>query len=753
MAFDILFFSFSLLACAVIFYILTMLWFSNARSSQLKSFLMFGGAVGVWLLFSAIASIAAPQHFTMLYTVHAVTGCVFPYVFLWYALNYCNSKLTRIKPFIFILCAIPLLDAAAFATNPLHRLMFLTYDYPDLPTGPLFWIHAIFSYIAFLGALITIFAHIFRRARKTPMVIITAFGTLLPFVINLLLALNLLGTRRDFTSVGFFITFALFFLTTYRSGPFSFKSIALTNIFTSLSDVILISNARGVVVDSNTAFRGSFPEFPLTVGKTTVTEFMAWLSPRVFSCQPENLLLGIDDIGTLHENGEFSVLNNGYSTLPDNVSNIGEIRTFTLHRDLIQHKKKPSGFLITMSDVSAYRAMISEINQQNEHLTELKELAEQTSKTKSSFLANMSHEIRTPINAITGMAAIARGTDDLEKIHDCMNKVDAASRQLLGIINDILDMSKIEANRMELASEVFELPAMILNIKSIIEITASAKGQKLEVLISENLPQAVVGDDMRLSQILLNLLSNAVKFTPNNGNISLSAKLLETKDDIHFLEIAVKDDGIGMTAEQQNRLFQSFEQADKSISKRYGGSGLGLVISRGLAELMDGGITLESEFGKGSCFTVRFCLRVGDKDFIAQNAAAQSYDFNGLTALLAEDIEINREIVTTMLEGVGIRVDCAEDGQQAVDIFLAAPKLYDIIFMDIHMPVMDGYSATRLIRASEAPNAADIPIMAMTANAFSEDVENCRNAGMNDHISKPIEFDLLFKKMALLIGK
>ena len=570
-----------MLACAVVVYLLTILWFANAHTSQLRSFMAFGGMVGVWIFFSAIASIAAPQHFVLLYTVHTVTGCLFPYVFLWYALNYCNSKLVRNKPLKFLIHALPLLDALAFVTNYWHRLMFLTYDYPDLPVGPLFWIHAIFGYIAFLGALVAILQFVFRHAKKSPMLLITALSTVMPFVINILLAFNLLGTRHDLTSIGFFITFTLFFITTYRSGPFSFKSIALSNIFTSLSDVIIIVNAKGVIVDFNDAFQRAFPAFVLTVGRTTAAELMAWLARRAFSLSHTRLLQDMDDVGNDYTGGEFSILSRDCSGSPDAPGE--EAHTFTLRRDLIRDEgKKPSGFLITLSDVSTYREMISEIHRQNEHLLALKETAEQGSQTKSTFLANMSHEIRTPIAAITGMAAIARSTDDVQKIHECLRKVDAASRQLLGIINDILDMSKIEANRMELSAEAFDLQEMLHNIKGIMEISAAAKNLTLAFTAAENLPRVVVGDDMRLSQILLNLLSNAVKFTPDGGNISLCARLTETKNDTHTIEIAVTDNGIGMTEEQQSRVFLSFEQADKGISKRYGGSGLGLSSAKAL---------------------------------------------------------------------------------------------------------------------------------------------------------------------------
>ena len=392
-------------------------------------------------------------------------------------------------------------------------------------------------------------------------------------------------------------------------------------------------------------------------------------------------------------------------------------------------------------------------NEMTGNLMQAREEALSSTKAKSSFLANMSHEIRTPINAITGMATIARGTDDIEKIHDCLDKVDAASRQLLGVINDILDMSKIEADKMELASEPFELRTAFNNIKSIIGVRAAEKNQTLTLDIAPDVPRVAVGDDMRLSQILLNLLSNAVKFTPEGGDIAFSLRLLHTKDGTHTLESRVCDNGIGITKEQHGRLFRSFEQADKHTSKLYGGSGLGLAISRSIARLMSGDITVESEPDKGSCFTVRFCLRAGSADMLAQAGEKQSYDFGGRTALLVEDIAINREIVMELLGEYAMSVDCAENGEEAVRLFLADPLRYDIIFMDLHMPVMDGYAATEAIRSSRAPRASEVPILAMTANAFSEDVARCRAAGMDDHIAKPVDVELLLQKVECLTNR
>jgi len=400
-----------------------------------------------------------------------------------------------------------------------------------------------------------------------------------------------------------------------------------------------------------------------------------------------------------------------------------------------------------LRSVSLLLASCLQRNEATLSLMDAKEIADQGTRAKSDFLSNMSHELRTPINAITGMTAIAQRAENPARIQDCLEKINIASRQLLGLINDILDMSKIEAGKMELAIEAFDFHAALYNVKSIIDVRAMDKNQVFTLDIAADVPKILTGDEMRVTQILLNLLSNAVKFTGDNGQIRLAVRKLSAADGKYTLQADVTDTGIGISPEQQAKLFQAFEQAERNTARRYGGTGLGLSISRQLARMMDGDITVVSTPGEGSCFSVCFVLAEGGELRAKKHAVdRQTIDISlaGKCILVADDVAINREIVTVLLAEEKLVVECAEDGQQALDLFRADPHRCDAILMDISMPVMDGLAATRAIRALDIPEAKTIPILAMTANAFDEDVRQCLEAGMNSHIAKPIDVDAMY---------
>ena len=367
---------------------------------------------------------------------------------------------------------------------------------------------------------------------------------------------------------------------------------------------------------------------------------------------------------------------------------------------------------------------------------------QEVSIAKSNFLANMSHEIRTPMNAIVGMTHIGKKSDSIEKKDYAFEKIDSASTHLLGVINDILDVSKIEAGKFELSPVEFSCEGMMMRVMTINAFRIEEKKQELTVDKDCNIPKILFADEQRLAQVMSNLISNASKFTPENGTIDIKSSLISEKDGICLIQVSVTDSGIGISEEQQAKLFSSFQQAESDTTRKYGGTGLGLVISKNIVEMMGGEIWIESELGKGATFTFTFKAKRVNEDDFKEAAEVDEADirFDGRCLLLVEDIEINREIIETLLEPLCISVESAIDGEQAYNMFNSAPDKYDMIFMDVHMPVMDGYETTRAIREIDTAKAKEIPIIAMTASVFREDIERCIDSGMNAHLGKPIVF-------------
>jgi CheY-like chemotaxis protein/two-component sensor histidine kinase len=377
--------------------------------------------------------------------------------------------------------------------------------------------------------------------------------------------------------------------------------------------------------------------------------------------------------------------------------------------------------------------------------------AENASNAKSDFLSNMSHEIRTPMNAIIGMTSIARNTDDPERKEDCLIKIETASSHLLKLINDILDMAKIEADKIELDFQPLHFSRMIHDAISVVGIRSEEKKQKLTISLDDSLPSVIVADELRLKQVITNLLSNAVKFSPEGGSIALTA----THDDLSDkIRVEVTDNGIGVSEDEQQRLFNAFEQAEAGTTRKFGGTGLGLVISKQLVEKMGGEIWIESTPGEGTTATFTFKYKKSELSFDLEeynsflaSSVSDLPNFEGRAILVAEDVEINREIMTALLEDTGVTIDFAVDGVEAVSIFKKSADKYDLILMDIQMPEMDGFDATIAIRTLDFEKAQTVPIIALTANVFKEDVEKCLEAGMNDHLGKPIEFDIMIEKL------
>ena len=377
-----------------------------------------------------------------------------------------------------------------------------------------------------------------------------------------------------------------------------------------------------------------------------------------------------------------------------------------------------------------------------------KRKSDMESLRKSTFLANMSHEIRTPMNAIISMTSMGKTAPDTERKDYCLSRISDASYHLLGVINDILDMSKIESDKLKLSFSAFNFESMINRVVSIIKSNADEKKQTITVHFDKTIPKSLMGDDQRLAQVVTNLLSNSVKFTAVGGSLTVKAELFDESGELCTIQVAVSDTGIGISPEQQENIFQIFEQAEADTTRKYGGTGLGLAIAKNLVEMMDGRIWIDSELGKGATFTFTVKLKRGG-ELHAVPDVQDGIDgiFSGYSILLAEDVDINREIVLALLEPTEIQITCAENGKEAVRLFSETPEKYNLIFMDIQMPEMDGYEATRHIRALPVPEAGEVPIIAMTANVFREDVEKSVEAGMNAHIGKPLDFNEVINKL------
>ena len=379
----------------------------------------------------------------------------------------------------------------------------------------------------------------------------------------------------------------------------------------------------------------------------------------------------------------------------------------------------------------------------------LKEIAERSSRAKSEFLSRMSHELRTPMNAIIGMLDLARITDDPVKKNGFLDKSAAASHDMLQLVDGMLDISAMNDGKFKLGNSEFNFNGMMRGIVQKAEQLIGNKHHTLTTGIDPSIPENLIGDERRLIQVVDNLLSNAGKFTPEHGSVWINAFRVEDENDGLTIQIDVKDSGIGIPEDKHAVVFAAFEQVDGGRDRKYGGAGMGLYLSKTIVEKMGGKIWFESEPGKGSKFSFTFKVKMGQPRVEALTPAS----FAGNTMLIVDDIDINLEIIMAMLEETKMQFVCAVNGIEAVEAFKTDPSKYDIILMDISMPEMDGVEATRRIRSLGMPEAATVPIIAISANINPEEVESYLAAGMNDYLGKPADIGSIMRVVAKYVTK
>ena len=430
---------------------------------------------------------------------------------------------------------------------------------------------------------------------------------------------------------------------------------------------------------------------------------------------------------------------------------------------LVKPDNEENEFAVAFKDINEEKKL--EIAQQ-QRIEEAVEEARRANRAKTVFLSNMSHDIRTPMNGIIGMTAIAAShVDDRERVLDSLRKISMASKHLLNLINEVLDMSKIESGKVELKDEPFNLAELVESLVSMMNPQIEARSHTLELQLEEMEHRHVLGDSLRLQQVFTNLMGNSVKYTPDGGVLKLAvSEKSSDRPGCGCYEFVFEDNGMGMSEEYVKRIFEPFSRAEDERVDKIQGTGLGMAITHSIVQMMDGDIQVESRLGKGSRFTVTVYLKLQEKGAEDDGtgwdssggdeplAGIESLDFFGRRALLVEDNDLNREIAMEILETTGLAVEEAVDGKEAVQqVSQHEDGYYDIIFMDVRMPRMNGYDATCAIRAMGMPYCKTVPIVAMTADAFAEDVRAAKNAGMNEHVSKPLNFKHLGKVMRKLL--
>ncbi|MDR1013634.1 MAG: response regulator [Coriobacteriales bacterium] len=795
MILQLVLFSVSLVTCSVNIYFIALIWLSDKRTMQIRALIAMGVATCYWTLFDAVAQIAQSYTYAYMYTLRSVMLVVAPVCFLWYMLLFVRSSFIHNRVVHAIVWVIPSFDIVLLLTNPLHRLIFSRDGFPLPEYGPLFVFHAAVAYLTIAVGVVLLVRYIVKTRPSPAFSVAWLFACFVPILVNVLFTIGVIDLSQDIAPFGFALIFMLFALYSYRSRLNSLRTMALSDVFASYGDAIVLVNAGDRIEEVNATFCETFPDCPVDPQVTTVKELFACLQGH--GGVDAAALFDRAASDTLPESGE--ELSIGVAPASSGRTDVAagtasapaslQRRTFkVVRRNVRKQSGRVTGWLLILSDVSAYYQMISEINQQNTRLADLRQKAEAASEAKSTFLAKMSHEMRTPLNAIIGLSEIVlRRSLDADS-HGSIEKVYESGRNLLSVINDILDISKIESGHFELVPLEYRTADMINDAVNINKVRIGSKPIQLKLQVDPRIPATLYGDELRVRQIFNNYLSNAIKYT-HEGTVTLAVRLdegggdpscgeggraqgEEARGDVarpcdggHVrMRIEVSDTGIGIRPDELSELYSEYQQADLKANRGLEGTGLGLSICRHLTELMGGTVEVRSEFGKGSTFISVVCqaLPAGWEDgavetvgagtaaaleafryTVERSSANDAFTFVPVPdarVLVVDDVEVNLEVAKGMLEPYRLTVDCVDNGAEAVELIRGGEPRYDLVFMDQMMPEMDGFETVRAIREMVATDyARSLPIIALTANAMVGSEERFLQADFQGYLAKPID--------------
>jgi len=600
-----------------------------------------------WIVLNAITIIMADEYFAFLTTVKMIFVCIIPFVSIWFVANFCESRLANSGLFRILLIIIPSLDVLALITNPFHFLYYLSYDYPRVPIGPIWYIHLVFAAMCMLFITILLFRYIAKNIRRSPILLVAGIGILLPFILNMIYSFDIIGVIHDISPLAFFLTVLFFYYYTNVSGRDHVRKLnnALSEI-TELPELTsgVLEDAANVIskiacialdttrvsiwtTNSDAYILNSLSYYDKATDKhavqndldvTTCTEYRSLLqSVRLIVTNDTSKPNPLTTILNMYEQNMCAMLD-----IPVRIGGLvagvvcieqDKCRAFPNKREWSIDEQN---FAATLADFMALA--IESAERRKLEKTEL------TNRAKSEFLANMSHEIRTPMSAVIGMTDLALRSFPNESTREYLDNIKIASDQLLSIINDILDISKVESGAVELYQEKYNVHSMIYDIVTMINVRIGEKSLDFIIDDDPDLPVEMIGDEIRIKQVILNLLTNAVKFT-NEGHIvfSINAEKCE-EDDMYKLNVTITDTGVGIRKDDIDSLFESYTQFDTRMNRGIVGTGLGLAISKELVEIMGGEITVESEYGEGSSFSFYIYQKVEDDRAISRLTASEN---------------------------------------------------------------------------------------------------------------------------------